>query len=270
MIGQLEPPPARLRPRASCFFARPALLLLHLTLAGAAQGQSWPDQYRSGPFHVHADFQLQPYHALLKTVAELHDEVPRQLEISTVDEPIHIFLFERRKTYERYVKKYFPAVPRRPALFIKQRGPGMVFAHLGPNFAVDLRHEVTHAVLHASLPMVPLWLDEGLSEYFELPAYARDSQHPHLKSIRALARRGYIANIGRLEALSDLSAMSSDHYRDAWAWVHFMLHGPPAARESLRVFLKNIQSRVPPGELGARLRSQVPNLHRQYLAHFRG
>ncbi|GIT30210.1 MAG: hypothetical protein Ct9H300mP1_22560 [Planctomycetaceae bacterium] len=35
-------------------------------------------------------------------------------------------------------------------------------------FPEDLRHEFTHGVLHSSLKRVPLWLDEGLAEYFEV------------------------------------------------------------------------------------------------------
>ena len=49
--------------------------------------------------------------------------------------------------------------------------------------AVDLRHETTHAVLHGLLPMVPLWLDEGLAEYFEAPEANRLQRHPHFKAV---------------------------------------------------------------------------------------
>ena len=234
-----------------------------------ALGQTWPDEYQSGPFYFHADFQLRPHYTLLKSATALCDEVPRQLGIDKVDEPIHVFLFERRKTYRGYVKKHFPTAPNRPALFVKQRGPGMVFAYLGRSIAVDLRHEITHAVLHASLPMVPLWLDEGLGEYFEQPAGTREVHHPHRKSIEALVARGRIASIKQLESLSDISAMKPDHYRDAWAWVHFMLHGPPSSRNSLTTFLQDIQARVPPGQLSDRLRRQVPDLKAEYELHFR-
>jgi hypothetical protein len=44
----------------------------------------------------------------------------------------------------------------------------MVFAYRGEDFETDLRHECTHALLNAALPVVPLWLDEGLAEYFEV------------------------------------------------------------------------------------------------------
>jgi hypothetical protein len=236
---------------------------------GQAYGQSWPDEHVNGPFRYHADFQLRTFYPLLETVSDLHHDVPRQLGLGKVQEPIHVFLFEHRRTYHSYVKKYFPTVPNRPALFVKQRGPGMVFARLGPNVAVDLRHETTHAVLHSILPMVPLWLDEGLAEYFEMPPETREWQHSHLKSIRSQVRWRRVANIERLEGLSDISEMQAEHYRDAWAWVHFMLHGPSSARETLEAFLRDIEAHVPPGQLSMRLSRRVPNLDREYVDHFR-
>ena len=238
-------------------------------LAVSAQAQSWPDEHVNGPFFYHADFPLRPLYPVLESVTELQHDIPRQLGLNSVEEPIHIFLFEQPSTYQNYVKKYFPTVPTRPALFVKQRGPGMVFARLGTNISVDLRHETAHAVLHSILPMVPLWLDEGLGEYFEIPEATRATAHSHLKSIRSRTRWGRVASIDMLEALDDLSKMNSEHYRDAWSWVHFMLHGPPDARTALQRFLQDIAAHVPPGKLSMRLRRNVPNLERAYLAHFR-
>ncbi len=233
------------------------------------QAQSWPDEYASGPFTYHADFPLQPYLPLIQSVSNLQYDVPHQLGLRAVREPIHVYLFEQARTYRSYLRKYFPDVPRRRALFVKQRGPGMVFAHLSKNFAVDLRHETTHAVLHSMLPMVPLWLDEGLGEYFELPVDMRAGKHQHLKTIRLHARLGRMTRLEKLESIGDLSRMRAEHYRDAWAWVHFMLHGPDEARAALQTYLRDLESHIPPGQLSHRIRRQIPNLHHQYVDHFR-
>lgn len=236
---------------------------------GIAVAQEWPDEHVSGPFAYHADFQLRPIFPLLRTVSELQHDVPRELGLGKVNERVHVFLFEKQSTYRKYVKKYFPDAPLRPALFIKQRGPGMVFARLSPQLDVDLRHETTHAVLHGMLPMVPLWLDEGLGEYFELPPSARASRHSHLTAIRKLARRNRVPSLESLEALGDLSEMNANHYRDCWAWVHFMLHGPPEAKRTLTLFLRDIEGHVPPGSLSRRLRHAIPDLEQQFAGHFR-
>ncbi len=40
-------------------------------------------------------------------------------------------------------------------------------------------------------------------------------------------------SVGELAAIEDLNQMGRDAYRDAWAWVHYMLHGPREARDEL-------------------------------------
>ena len=71
------------------------------------------------------------------------------------------------------VSKY-PKLPSRRAFFVAQtRGVGrsedlLIYTYWGERVQQDLRHELTHALLHSVLKDVPLWLDEGLAEYYEL------------------------------------------------------------------------------------------------------
>ncbi len=145
----------------------------------------------------------------------------------------------------------------------------MVFAFQSREMPVDLRHESTHAVLHSILPMVPLWLDEGLAEYFEVPPAARYRQNPHLAEIRTRLRWRRPPSLKKLEELRDVSEMHSDQYRDAWAWAHFLLHGPPTAQEELQRFLADIQSYTPPGRLDVRLARRIPLVEQDFAEHFR-
>ncbi len=230
----------------------------------------WPDERVAGPFLCHADFSLESYQSLLTELTRLQDDVVRELQVRPTQEPVHVYLFAKSSTYKKYLSYYFPGAPPRPALFIKERGPGMVFAHGGGDLAVDLRHEATHAVLHGALPMVPLWLDEGLAEYFEVSPEARAYDNPHLGPVRrALWIKG-VPPMERLEDLKQLEQMGAAQYREAWSWVHFMLHGPPEARDELTRFLQDIAALTPPGNLSQRLRRRLPDLERQYLDHFRG
>ncbi|GAB6165281.1 hypothetical protein JCM19992_12810 [Thermostilla marina] len=144
----------------------------------------------------------------------------------------------------------------------------MVFTARGRDFETDLRHECTHALLHAALPMVPLWLDEGLAEYFEVPPGERAFGSPYLKTIRWACRFRRVPDLARLESLGSMQAMGEREYRDAWAWVHFMLHGPPPARQELIAFLSRIRNYTPPGSLQAHLSQRIPDLHRAYIDHF--
>lgn len=235
----------------------------------ARHSHGWTDQRQVGPIVYHADFPLQPALESLSAVVKLQDDLARQLLVPPAAEDIHAYLFAKKETLHRYVNHYLPGVPLRPALYVKHEGPGMLFAVQGSQFQTDLHHEATHAFLHASLPLVPLWLDEGLAEYFEVPADQREAGHPHLKSIRWQARLRRVPRLADLERLADLSQMKPCHYRDAWAWVHFMLHGPAPARTELQRYLSDIHQHTDPGRLSQRLPQVVPDLHRQYLQHFR-
>jgi hypothetical protein len=117
--------------------------------------------------------------------------------------------------------------------------------------------------------MVPLWLDEGVAEYFEEPPTQRPHNRTHLRRIRWEARWGRAPAIASLERLSSMEQMRASHYRDAWSWVHFMLNGPPEANQELRAYLSDIADHRPPGSLGDRLNRRIPDLQLAYLRHFR-
>ena len=91
----------------------------------------------------------------------------RALAVRPAVEPIEMYLFSDQRGFRRFVARYFPQAPERRALYIKGNGPGIVLAYYSNQFDVDLRHECTHALIHASLPMMPLWLDEGLAMFAE-------------------------------------------------------------------------------------------------------
>lgn len=257
-------------PRAVLSAASVYVLVVCASAARLAHAESgWPDERAAGPFYCHADFSLASHPQLLQQIADLQKDLVHNLEITPTDETIHLLLFHRESAYRNYLREYFPQVPDRRALFIKDRGPGMVFAYRNPAFEIDLRHESTHALLHAALPMVPLWLDEGLAEYFEPPPSERVFDNPHLSKVRWGVRFGKIVRMEQLENIGQLNSMGQSEYRQAWAWIHFMLHGPREAHEELVLYLRDIQSHSPPGQLSRRLRRRVPDLELRFSNHFK-
>ena len=84
----------------------------------------------------------------------------------------------------------------------------MVFAYEGDEFEVDLRHECTHALLNAALPVTPLWLDEGLAEYFEVEAGQRAAGHPHQKYVKWNAYLGQTPSLEDLEQVREVNQMT--------------------------------------------------------------
>jgi len=231
--------------------------------------EHWPDERQAGPFIFHANFSLKSREHLVAETSGLQRDLNEKLEIGQLRETVHLFLFSRKSTYQKYMRQFFPSVPYRRALFIKRRGPGMVFAHLNREFEIDVRHESTHAVLHACLSHVPLWLDEGLAEYFEVSPDERAFANPHLKTLRREVASGSASSIESLEAITGVEEMGHEQYRHAWSWAHFMLHGPAEAHDELVRFLADIQHDVPAGRLSIRLRRRIPDLDFRYAEHFR-
>ena len=250
---------------------RNVLLALAIVVGCANCGESadWVDSRISGPFICRADFSLAGLAGDLDSLASLQTDLVHLLGVTPGGEPIEIYLFHDKATYAAYLKLYVGDVPDRRALFVKNQGSTRVFAYWSRGVAVDLRHECTHALLHASLPMVPLWLDEGLAQFFEVEAARRAGGHPNMNSIRWNVRWGIVPNLETLESKVNLAEMGRNEYRDSWAWVHFMLLGPSAAREELRAYLADIQHNTPPGRLSARLSGRLPNLDNLYVEHFR-
>jgi len=237
------------------------------TAAGAAP--MWVDQRQVGPFVCQATFPLVGHESLLGELEPLQQELRRVLAVRPSREAIHVHLLATADEHRTYIAERFPTVPYRRALFVKQNGQSSVFAFLHSELADDVRHECTHAVLHADLPMVPLWLDEGLAEYFEIAKPLRARQHPHLKALKWDLRFGRVPNIRQLEEKDRLEDLTARDYRNAWAWTHYMLHGPVAAHAALITFLHDIRRNAAPGLLSDRLERAVPDARVQLVGHFK-
>ncbi|MBN2578012.1 MAG: hypothetical protein JXB10_03395 [Pirellulales bacterium] len=203
----------------------------------------------------------------LKGLDQLQEELAQTLGMTRPITPIEVYLFHNESTYRRYLKKLYPQIPFRQALYVKEKGVSRLFAFAGPQFEVDVRHETVHALLHAELTGIPLWLDEGLATYFELPPSRRHRDNPYRSSLEWNLRLGLLPRLEKLESLADPTALGKGDYRDSWVWTHFLLHGPPAARDELLRYLRDLKTPPPPGPLSQRLARRVPDVQRQLKSH---
>jgi len=229
----------------------------------------WVDRGDYGPFRCVAAFPLAPLEGAFRDLARLEQELNRTLAAPPARTTVDVYLLADERAHREYLRQLYPQAPYRRALYIQRDGRAAVFAYWQAELSVDLRHECTHALLHANLPMVPLWLDEGLAEYFEVAEDERAFGHPHLAALRWNLRLGMLRSVESLEAQQDINDMDGVDYRFAWAWVHFMLHGPLAAHRALVQFLADIRRGEPPGRLSTRLHAAVPNLDVRMVQHFK-
>src|SRR5262249_49525561 len=129
-----------------------------LVTSSAIAAEPWVDTRQVGPFVCQATFALRDYDGLLSQLPDLEREIDRSLSLPPAHEPLYVYLFFDAKSHREYLKQHFPDVPYRRALFVKDGGLAAVYAYRHDQLDVDLRHECTHALLHANLPAVPLWL----------------------------------------------------------------------------------------------------------------
>lgn len=215
---------------------------------------------RVSKFVFWADVPLEPNDVVFRELEDLPDQIQSELQLPDANNLVQVYLFDDQEKYEAFMRDRFPWLPVRRAYFIAdQRRGGVgydlnVYTWLGPHLRTDLRHELTHALLHGVLKTVPLWLDEGLAGYFEQPP-SHDGVNPdHLETLR---RGPFQPNLGRLEKITDVKQMEKAEYREAWAWVHYMLRGDPAAKAALLAYLQTLRDSPNPGLLFPHLKDAI-------------
>jgi hypothetical protein len=230
---------------------------------------AWIDQRQVGPFVCVADFPLAGFEPILAELPALELELRRVLGLRPCSTPIHLYLLADRQRHQQLLKQRYPEIPYRRALYVQQNDQASVYVYRHDELAVDIRHECTHALLHADLPMVPLWLDEGLAEYFEVAPGDRPNHNPHLRNLKWNIHLGHFTEMRQLERKQKLEELRGVDYQQAWAWTHFMLHGPQAAHGELVAYLSDIRRRQMPGAMSERLEKAVPDTRRAMAEHFK-
>ncbi len=258
-------------------------LLLAAVLVGCNSLQLWPSADRGeretvpglpskhsvpvSQFVFISDFEIQRNWPLFRELSQLREQVYRELHLPPSSTKVLVYLFEDQERYQRFMKTKYPELPARRAFFLAQpRRLGgnedlLVYTYWGTrlngnSINQDLRHELTHAILHSVLKDVPLWLDEGLAEFFELPPRWSGINPGHVENLN---KAGVRFDLARLEQLTDVHQMTPVEYREAWAWVHLMLRGTPETQKALLAYLRELRTNAQPGPLRPRLAAVLPS-----------
>lgn len=224
-----------------------------------------------GDLLVHSDFALPPGHRLLEQLPARRSDLQKALGFELAAEPIFVYLFADEATFARYARQNLPGFSTRRALFVKTDTRLMVLAHWQDRLGEDLRHELTHAYLHATLPWLPLWLDEGLAEYFETstPAQPVHVRHVHHLATEFKAGR-WQPGLERLEAFEDSAQLTETQYAESWLWVHFLLNSTAERRELFQRFAAELrQPLAQQRQLSTHLGSQRAACELELLEHLK-
>lgn len=226
--------------------------------------ESKPDQ-----LIIISDMRLAKDHPLVEDLKQLRQQVAEELDLPLGTRPVTVYLFSNELTYTQYLQATFPGYPPRRAYFIQTPGKELaVYTWWGDRIQEDLRHEFTHGLLHASLEGVPLWLDEGLAEYFEVVgAFPGRINREHAQSLAVSVQNGWRPDLDRLEMLEKVEQMKRPDYREAWAWVHYMLNSSPDTRELLLSYIHELRKTARPGPLHERLLAESPDADMRLITY---
>jgi tetratricopeptide (TPR) repeat protein len=102
-------------------------------------------------------------------------------------------------------------------------------------------HEYTHALLHMNYNRVPLWLNEGLAEFFgnstltakDVTTGAADKTHLYVLSKNELLPVETLLQVKENSPYYNEMNRASIFYAESWAVVHYLLLDPEARRQQL-------------------------------------
>lgn len=255
-------------------------LLLGSAMFGCAGCRSTPTTVSSGlparhvvrddGFVVRANLELTEEHALLRELRQTRRTIVQALHLPPQHRPVQVYIFSSDDEYGRYMAGAYPGLPVRRAYFIGTQRELAVYTFWSDRLPEDLRHEFTHGLLHASLGEVPLWIDEGLAEYFEVPGAVGTANGQYVRNLTDATANGWRPDVSRLERLEQVHQMQRIDYQEAWAWTHYLLHGPPHMKPILLEYLADVRTKSDPVPLSERIRAAEPAAETGMLNHLAG
>jgi len=217
---------------------------------------------------IHSAFDMPERHRLVEELCAQRSDLAVKLMLPTSDEPIHVYLFDKPNEFSAYMRLHYPELGPRRAFFVEGDTRLAVYAQWGDRVAEDLRHEVAHGYLHAVVPNLPLWLDEGLAEYFEVPRGTAGVNRPHVEALLAEREAGtWTPSLPRIEAIQEASQLQQRDYAEAWAWVHWMLESTPERRVELCHYLQRLRETGVAPPLSHAMSTSSPQAEQQLIAH---
>jgi hypothetical protein len=226
------------------------------------------EQLKLENIEIHSDFRLPQQHRMFDDLVMRQQEVIRDLKLPDSEEVLHIYLFDSPPAYHRYLRTVAPDLSDRRAVFIKTDIDLAVIAHWNSRVADDLRHEATHGFLHRVTPRIPLWMDEGLAEYYEVDRSQDGLNRPHVYLLANEFREGrWHPNLERLERWENVADFQQPEYAEAWLWIHFLRNHSETSRQLIPDYLAELRSSNPPAAFSQRVFANFPDAPVKLLEH---
>ena len=251
------------------------LLLLFFNATGCLlrkRGPELPDEnsITRDQLVIYADFVLPRRHRLINELVALRGDLASKLQLPMSDELIHVYLFETARDYREFMAKNYPGFLNRRAFFVKTDTTLAVYAFWGDRVAEDLRHEVAHGYLHSVVPHLPLWLDEGLAEYFEVRRGMRGVNRGHADLLLGEYNIDrWTPDIRRLEKLRDAAELTQMDYAESWLWAHLLMETTPERLEIIQKHVAQLKNSGDTRTISDVLDEQDSSIDRTLIQHLK-
>lgn len=175
--------------------------------------------------------QLEAFHQLLGTVAFPHAELPEL--------PIEVLLVGDDATLNQLEPEYNGKKVQVAGFY--QRGEDRDFIVLSGQaggLTNVVYHELSHYFLSRGLASRPIWLTEGLAEYFATAKFGDgevslgdipQDRPQRLRTTPLIALKDLFA-VDSTSAYYNESSKAGIFYAESWAFVHYLMHGEHAAQ----------------------------------------
>ena len=242
------------------------------TIGGGEQAQSLVPsrmETRTGPFAVYTNQSMPADAPVVRSLQSLEKDLTAILGLRVKDDgaPVEVYILNNREAFTHFLTYYYPELPPRRAFFLADGPRRVVYTYYNDRLDEDLRHEATHALLHVAVGDLPLWLDEGLAEYFEGPEGRQGLNPEHLARLPEDLKSGWKPDLARLETLKNVREMTPRDYRESWAWVHYLLNEPGPGKTELLKYLGEVRAGDGSASLSAGLAREEEEADRKMLAH---
>jgi tetratricopeptide (TPR) repeat protein len=195
--------------------------------------------------------------------------------------PTWIYLFESPRDFRDYRLRGSRAEGRGGDAYFLSAPLGTYVAMAGDprrHEAGDVYHQFLQAALTRARPDLPLWLREGLADFYGSFQVSRGELVVGLPNADHVLwlRKNRMVPLPDLLAAGDGSGDDADwrrrsiHQAQSWALVHFLLAGRPEGPRQVRTYLQELREGAPAAEAFERVLGDVDLLERELRAYVQG
>ena len=194
--------------------------------------------------------------------------------------PTLIFVFKNDRSFTPFKTLYNNQAGVMSGYFFGREDANYIAINAGSRDASGIVfHEYVHYVLANNFWWLPVWLSEGLAEFYQTFEVVDDTVYLGLpiNSHLATLHDSTLVSLTELLAVDHESPLyneknrKSDFYAQSWALTHYLVLGDPERRQQLGRYIASIERGMPPETAFAdAFGSDFERIERDVRTHLRG